>query len=104
MHQQARNVMKHLETKREAAERRRTALMSSGLAQFLEWTSQENESNGGKNLPPDEYLEDENFGQHNTQAASETLPPGLQNDPTKRRDRSQTSILDRIRVTLDRAP
>ena len=31
--------MKHLETKREAAERRRVAMMSQGMSKFLEKTS-----------------------------------------------------------------
>lgn len=40
----ASNVMRHLETKREAAERRRVALMSKGIANFLETTSHVTES------------------------------------------------------------
>src|ERR1700684_2376480 len=54
MHQQAGNVMKHLDTKREAAERRRVALMSKGIATFLERTSQENELNSHTMSTPED--------------------------------------------------
>lgn len=40
--------MKHLETKREAADRRRVALMNTGLARFLERTTQETEMDPGE--------------------------------------------------------
>ncbi|POS84901.1 hypothetical protein EPUL_001122, partial [Erysiphe pulchra] len=85
MHQQAKNVMKHLETKREAAERRRGAHMNQGLARFLEKASRENDqcvnliSIMKRPLPEEEEkkINKQNFGAYST-------------------------VLDKIQVTLNR--
>ncbi|CAG8950653.1 hypothetical protein HYFRA_00002863 [Hymenoscyphus fraxineus] len=81
LHAQASNVMKHLESKREAAERRRVTLMSRGIAIFLEKTSEVNEV---RNIDG-EVDDSEN--------------PFLSDDT----GREPSSILDKIRVTLDLA-
>jgi hypothetical protein len=87
--------MKHLETKREAAERRRVALMSKGIATFLERTSQENELNSDVMPSP----EDE------SQSGLEDLEvPNGTNPGERNLSRShKESILDKIRITLDHA-
>jgi len=74
--------MKHLETKREAAERRRVTLMSKGIADFLERTSRQAED----------------VDESSTTEGSET---SNNNDHVKRA--AEPSILDKIRTTLDHA-
>jgi hypothetical protein len=99
--QQARNVMRHLETKREAAERRRVALMSKGISNFLERTSRVVEEPLSKTTPvtgsQDENLDNAGLG------------PDIQiSDPTgtaalRPSQRGNDSVLDKIRLTLDHA-
>ncbi|CAG8982727.1 hypothetical protein HYALB_00001008 [Hymenoscyphus albidus] len=81
LHAQASNVMKHLESKREAAERRRVTLMSRGLAMFLEKTSEVNEVRN---------VDDEVDDSGNSFLSDAT-------------GREPSSILDKIRMTLDLA-
>jgi hypothetical protein len=93
--------MKHLESKREAAERRRAALMSKGIADFLERSSAQHSVSGStKSLSDDE----------------ETIPP-LNNDEKplstgahkssapkdKHKPAEKDTTLDKIRLTLDHA-
>jgi hypothetical protein len=93
--------MKHLETKREAAERRRVALMSKGIADFLDRTSRDVDFNyetpracedEGKlrDCRTDGILEIEDS------KSLADLPHGL---PPQKKE----SVLDKIRMTLDHA-
>lgn len=86
MHRQATNVMRHLETKREAGERRHVDLMSKGIAKFLEKTSVHNQGD-------DTYV----VGM-NKDRASQPASSGGQEEPS-----AKASVLDKIRVTLDHA-
>jgi hypothetical protein len=104
MHQQAGNVMKHLETKREAAERRRVALMSKGIATFLERTSQENELNSDDTMStPEDESRNPNYDQssdlEDLEITNENTNPGERKPSTSPKE----SILDKIRMTLDYA-
>ncbi|KAH6681445.1 M3EW, histidine kinase-group I protein [Halenospora varia] len=97
LRQQATNVMRHLETKREAAERRRAALMSKGIADFLETTCRNNEIIYGNTTPPADALQTE-VGNENDHGEDNILE--TQNTPGFR---TQESVLDQIRTTLDHA-
>lgn len=89
--------MRHLETKREAAERRRVALMSKGIAQFLERTSQDTSN--------EDDLETYQAGSQVDQ--SHTIGNGpAPNTATQATDHTvveKESVLDKIRFTLDQA-
>jgi hypothetical protein len=99
LHQQAAYVMKHLETKREAAERRRVALMSKGIVDFLDRTSQ----NKDLNYEASRVVEDQNTPRDSQApinielgdpaSAADSLPPS----------QGKESVLDKIRMTLDHA-
>lgn len=101
MHLQAANIMKHLETKREAAERRRVALMSKGIARFLERSSRES------------YLGSDEEHVHGYEGPQEDLGADgqFQNDIHDRRESGhgrpsttdKESVLDKIRTALDYA-
>ncbi len=93
IHQQAANVMKHLETEREAAERRRATLMSKGIATFLERTSHEAEANDG-----DLYIPQDEAQNINTESESTATQ-----DPIRQEEPPPVSILDKIRAALDDA-
>ncbi|RKF59864.1 hypothetical protein OnM2_056028 [Erysiphe neolycopersici] len=104
MHQQAINVMKHLETKREAAERRRGAHMSQGLAKFLEKASRENDqcvnfiSIMKRPLPEEE---DTNKAPDNDLLSAETSPsPEL--GQTEQNLDAYSTVSDKIQLTLNR--
>jgi hypothetical protein len=101
LHQQAANVMRHLETKREAAERRRAALMSKGIADFLERTSQYRDLNTSNQSEPDDSAQIEGVLQE------EQSLDGVQNTSTSCHKLQETpakeSALDRIRISLDNA-
>lgn len=90
--------MKHLETKREAAERHRVALMSKGIANFLERTARQAES-------IDAPSTDEGSSQDSSQDT--VSGPGLEQLPRlplkRTRIAAQDSVLDKIRLTLDHA-
>jgi len=98
LHHQAGNVMKHLQTKREAAERRRLTLMSKGIATFIERSSHENETSvdtsgeSGDNSSGNVYREE-----GAPTRPQEKAPPVLQ------KEESSGSVLDKIRSTLDHA-
>lgn len=98
LHQQAANVMKHLETKREAAERRRVALMSKGMADFLERTCHSHDLNhkssrvlGGADTPRDGLLP-------RIQELDEAVTPDSESI-----SEPEITVLDKIRMTLDHA-
>lgn len=98
----ASSVMRHLETKREAAERRRATMMSQGIARFLEMTSKETEEyeHALENLSvPNIISRAQSPGEY--EGAKDESPGGveLQDD-----DRSiPGNILDKIKLTLDHA-
>ena len=98
MHLQAGNIMKHLETKREAAERRRAALMSKGIARFLERTSRET------------YLIHDEEHDDLAERLSETTHRGEEGQTHQRQNgvhgkpaNDKESVLDKIRTALDHA-
>jgi hypothetical protein len=100
MHLQARNIMKHLETKREAAERRRLACMSKGIANFLERSSLER------------YLSSEEGHIRGDKTPSEGKEQGQDQEETQDRigpshekpsSTEKETVLDKIRAALDHA-
>jgi hypothetical protein len=95
MHRQAANVMKHLEMKREAAERRRVALMSKGIAKFLERTSPESYlGTDGTSVQEDVLEKEEEEEEHHHETHG---------NPAKTSPDQKESVLDKIRTTLDHA-
>lgn len=102
----ATNVMKHLETKREAAERKRVSLMSKGIADFLEKTSRVTENDLDplgdiKNVVP--------TGRRQPKRTKEKYRSNLDNESNDSPalsddDEAQSEkTLDKIKVTLDHA-
>lgn len=110
--------MKHLETKREAAERRRAALMSDGIAKFLDRSSQykdlrlrddiESSKPGVDAIRSHDELESRD--QDNESTA--TIREDAQAIATERvldervmaeEEFAKTTVLDKIRITLDHA-
>lgn len=85
--------MRHLETKREAAERHRVGLMSKGIADFVERTSQQN------------YLEGESstISEDATQTPIEADVDGPPGTGACHSEPAQETILDKIQTTLDHA-
>lgn len=84
--------MKHLQSKREAAERRRVTLMSKGIATFLEKASEASSNQASSEF--EETTKGAGNGKFQAKAedsGTQTLP-----DPT-----AKESILDKIRLTLD---
>lgn len=100
LRQQASNIMKHLATKREAAERRRAALMSKGIAKFLDKTAQYREYGiGDTSESVDDPTPPERVHQEQVVDGVETTTV----TPTVDEFPSRSSVLDRIRMTLDQA-
>lgn len=104
MYQQAANVMKHLEMKREATERRRLALMSQGIAQFLERDSGDQAEKivpavASREAPKDREAAQTAQKDFYTADASKEDPKKAEKKDTG----SKETILDKIRVTLDHA-
>jgi hypothetical protein len=87
--------MRHLETKREAAERRRVALMSKGIAKFLERTSQQ--TSNEDDLEPQQDDADQTPTNDNGPIASTATQANSSSAIEKE------SVLDKIRFTLDQA-
>jgi len=90
--------MRHLTTKREAAEKRRAALMSDGIARFLDMTSEYRDVDGSDlssecQPEPKSPLPEHSGEQEPTLTAS----PAIKDIP------AQSSVLDKIRKTLDQA-
>jgi hypothetical protein len=100
MHLQARNIMKHLDTKREAAERRRLALMSKGIAKFLERSSLESflRSDEGHIRGDGTPSEGKEEGQNQEETRDEMGPSHEKPSLTEKE-----SVLDKIRTALDHA-
>ncbi|KAH7360859.1 M3EW, histidine kinase-group I protein [Rhexocercosporidium sp. MPI-PUGE-AT-0058] len=104
MHQQAANVMKHLETKREASERRRVALMSQGIAKFLERDTR----HAAVPITPASASQ-ESSSEHpvsNREKRSDSGTSGQENsksDSDRPEEAPEGSVLDKIRITLDQA-
>ncbi|TVY67501.1 Hybrid signal transduction protein dokA, partial [Lachnellula suecica] len=92
LHQQAANVMKHLQTKQEAAERRRVALMSKGLAGFLDIASRDKDTSG-EAVRVHEAADILFKNQLDTVDGS-----GAAQDPSAP---AKETVLDKIRATLD---
>ncbi|PMD36870.1 hypothetical protein L207DRAFT_90676 [Hyaloscypha variabilis F] len=97
MHLQASNVMKHLETKREAAERRRAALMSNGIARFLERTSR------SSYLGSDEHFDLAEKRSNGIHKGEEGEMQQAQNGAQRKPSVEKESVLDKIRTALDHA-
>jgi hypothetical protein len=99
MHLQARNIMKHLETKREAAERRRLACMSKGIANFLERSSLEHylSSDEGHIRGDETPSEGREVGQKQEET-QDGLGPSHEKPSTEKE-----TALDKIRAALDHA-
>ena len=104
--------MRHLETKREAAERRRVALMSKGIAKFLETTSQVTEAD----LETTDASEASRKGSIARKASSSDPPRSpafvqdLQDEAARyEKGDDETSkspslkVLDKIKLTVDHA-
>jgi len=104
--------MRHLETKREAAERRRVALMSKGIAKFLETTSHVTEA--------DLESTDATETSRKSSSARKASSPGSPHSPTRAQNVSDgaargdeehddsnkspsSKVLDQIKLTLDHA-
>lgn len=106
LHQQAANVMRHLETKREATERRRVALMSQGIAKFLERDSHDanvsvaaRTTDSANSAHPMEHDSIQCVDMQVAKVASGQSRSGS----IKSDNEPESSILDKIRVTLDQA-
>ena len=129
LHQQAANIMLHLQSKREAAERRRGSLMSKGLASFLEKTTRVADPNSAPSLST-ESLQHENINITDTPSsvalsiqppAEMTIDVELSEPPTSDSQSTgnipvhthtpsetnlsphQHSVIDKIQQTLDHA-
>ncbi|CZR54714.1 related to nik-1 protein (Os-1p protein) [Phialocephala subalpina] len=100
LHQQATNVMKHLETKREAAERRRVALMSKGIARFLERTAQHTSNEEAVEISGDVSQTDQSESIDNDNPTSNGTAAS---EPTSSSAIAKESVLDKIRYALDQA-
>jgi hypothetical protein len=102
--------MRHLETKREAAERRRVALMGRGIAHFLEKTSRVTEGGVGKTaeqnfLRPNQL---ERYASSPRTSAQMSHCQGLMDydDESSGEEATKSTsakILDKIKLTLDHA-
>jgi hypothetical protein len=92
--------MKHLETKREAAERRRVALMSKGIADFLDRTSRDVDfTHEVSRVCKDEEM----LPNSQTDEISESKDSISVADVSHDRPQDKESVLDKIRMTLDHA-
>jgi hypothetical protein len=100
MHLQAGNIMKHLETKREAAERRRVALMSKGIAKFLDRSSRESYLGSDEGHLHEGEVPSE--GQEEGKSPGETQS-GMEPSHSKHSTTGKESVLDKIRTALDHA-
>jgi hypothetical protein len=98
---QATNIMRHLETKREAAERRRVALMSKGIADFLERTTRKGDVSRDNSVVENQEgtsnVADED-GVTTTEKANIAV-----DDANASILYEKSSVLDQIKRTLDEA-
>ncbi|KFY88457.1 hypothetical protein V500_06345 [Pseudogymnoascus sp. VKM F-4518 (FW-2643)] len=106
----AENVMKHLQSKREAAERRRVALMSTGVAKFLERTTWLGDADTDSN--PEFPLSSNSLGEseaqrssmESTNITSQTSTSGdTDMDGWPKKKGASEIVLDKIKKALDHA-
>lgn len=92
--------MKHLQTKREAAERRRVALMSKGISDFLDRTTHRN---AGTDISQalNQDAGEQDISTILSAEPYETRSEAGQREPSSKA--AEESTLDKIRVTLDEA-
>jgi hypothetical protein len=104
--------MRHLETKREAAERRRVALMSKGIAKFLETTSHvteadlENTDNSEASRKSSSARKASSSDSPRSPAFAYDLPSEAARDDKGDDETSKSpssKVLDQIKLTLDHA-
>ncbi|KAH8585643.1 hypothetical protein B0O99DRAFT_646455 [Bisporella sp. PMI_857] len=105
LHQQAANVMKHLETKRQAAERRRVVLMSQGIATFLERTSLViDSSSGATSISTDKRSQARKTDESGPDPLGVWTTDGHEtSDAEEPKGPAKPSVVDKIRITLDQA-
>lgn len=109
----AANIMKHLESKREAVERRRVSLMSSGVAKFLEratrLTRLEFDSSNSLNTETTKVSSMEDTAPIGVGATgvttmiTQSLPVSTNEDDWQGKERASEIVLDKIKTTLDHA-
>ncbi|KFY34081.1 hypothetical protein V494_07075 [Pseudogymnoascus sp. VKM F-4513 (FW-928)] len=106
----AEKVMKHLQSKREAAERRRVALMSTGVAKFLERTTWLGDADTDSN--PEFPLSSNSIGEsdpqqssmESTNITSQTSNSGDTDiDGLPKKKGASEIVLDKIKKALDHA-
>jgi hypothetical protein len=107
LNSQATNIMRHLETKREAAERRRVALMSKGIAGFLERTAKRNGDVSRSEIAGGQIIMSDTAGTdtpENTEAfTTANHANDVVNDANASVSYAKSTVLDQIRKTLDEA-
>ncbi|KAB8297341.1 hypothetical protein EYC80_002688 [Monilinia laxa] len=104
LYRQANNIMKYIETQREATERHRVALMSKGIATFLERASRYTST------PDDSYASEEVAADMENGSNPVTENDARREECLSQRSsmpsqlpQSSESVLDQIRITLDHA-
>ncbi|KAG0652017.1 Hybrid signal transduction histidine kinase B [Hyphodiscus hymeniophilus] len=102
LHETAAKVMRHLETKREAAERRRVAMMSQGISKFLEGTADA--------VPSEPSITEHERPQDKQLDSFENTTVDIQSTDSNDTDvishgskKGNETVLDKIRLTLDHA-
>lgn len=108
--QSASNVMRHLEIKREAAERRRGALMSSGIARFLDSNLHDPDLASETSKSPRSQPTDPEEADNSSRPESDEAQNKLHTDgPKTKRDVNdddqsrQSTVPDQVKSTLKRA-
>ncbi|KAF7877649.1 hypothetical protein EAF04_001320 [Stromatinia cepivora] len=104
LYHQANNIMKYMETQREAIERHRVALMSKGIATFLERTSRYTSSAFDDPYASKEVVANMTNGSipDDTNARRDDWRSEHSNTSNQSHQSSE-SVLDQIRITLDHA-
>ena len=107
LYQTASYVMRHLETKREAAERRRVSLMSKGIAKFLETSSLVTE-HGVEDLEISSVITESKSAENSHPLPLEGRHKQSHHDdvtekPSPDTEKTPSDILDKIKMTLDHA-
>jgi hypothetical protein len=95
--------MRHLETKREAAERQRVALMSKGIADFMEKTARRNGDVSRKEITDSQAIMSDTVDLDKDGSATANRSRDAVNDANSSISDAKTSVLDQIRKTLDEA-
>ncbi|KAL2074846.1 hypothetical protein VTL71DRAFT_8625 [Oculimacula yallundae] len=108
IHRQAANVMKHLETKREATERRRVALMSQGIAKFLERDAEHPNVPASIPAATHDIRSKSSPSKKGRESVSnngseEEPKPDSNSGKHDKKQKEEGSIIDKIRLTLDQA-